>query len=334
MFAAFDLSTLTATEVLLMSRAFLPAAMIVGIGALLGRWDACRHQRTLMKLIDYIFLPCLAFYALHRHPLELGEIWQICSGVTLVILAGVLVGLLFAARRPGWRGSNLVAAAFMSSGTLLLPLAYALFGSEGLAKAFYFHLTVLFWYSTLGTLLGERRPTFRRFLATPALHATIIGLFAATSPIQVPENLQEFAWLTEKGIEITGLGALPLLLINFGYPLAHLRLKFSAAGLSGALLRVVGGPLFALAVIYCYRKLGWFSLTRGYELLPYIDERTSEAVLLLGAAMPSSHYALRLGAGGEVVADEVDAATLFMTLMGGVFSVILVILFIDLSIFD
>ena len=327
------LSAVSATEIFMMLRGFVPAVMIVVIGVIIGRWDASRHQRTLIKLIDFIFLPCLTFSAIHKHSFDLKELLQIGSAVTVMVCLLSIISLLVMRGEPGWHKSNLVAAVFMSSGTLLLPLAYALFGSEGLAKALYFHLFVLFLYHTLGTYLAEGRASLVEFFKIPSLYAALLGVAAAASPLSMPENLQEFAWLSEKGIDITGLGALPLLLINFGYPLGLLRFSTLRRGLTGGLVRIVAGPLLAFLLVLSYRKTGWLSMEKGYDILTYINLRTTEAVVVLGGAMPSSHYALRLDPGEGLLAGDIDAGTVIVSVIGGIFTVAAVLFLITALIF-
>jgi predicted permease len=323
----------SATEIFMMLRGFIPAVMIVAIGVVIGRWDASRHQQTLIRLIDYIFLPCLTFSAIHKHPFDLKELLQIGSAVTVMVCLLGIVSLAVMGGKAGWRSSNLVAALFMSSGTLLLPLAYMLFGSEGLAKAIYFHLFVLLLYHTLGTYLADGRATPVEFFKIPSLYTVLLGIAAAASPLSVPENLQEFAWLSEKGIDITGMGALPLLLINFGYPLGLIRFSTVRKGLAGGLVRIVAGPLIAFLLVLLYRKTGWLGMDRGYDILAYINLRTTEAVLVLGAAMPSSHYALRLDPGGRLLAGDTDTGTVIVSAIGGIVTVAAVLFFINLFIF-
>ena len=323
----------TPAEIFMMSRAFIPSVLIVAIGVLIGQWDDCKYQLTLIKLIDYIFLPCLVFSAIHKHPFDGRELMQIGSAVTAMLALACLIAWLCMRGQAGWRRSNLVAPSFMSSGTLLLPLSYALFGYQGLAKAIYFHLFVLFWFHTLGAYLLTGSSSLKQFVRIPSLHVALILSAAVASPLSVPDNLQEFAWLAEKGIDITALGALPLLLINFGYPLGRLSWSSARRGVVGGSVRVLAGPLVAFALVFCYRNLGWLGMERGYDMLAYINLRTTEAVLVLGAALPSSHYALRLGRGGELAAGDIDSGTLLCSLLLGIFSVACVLFLINALIF-
>jgi predicted permease len=327
------MGSITSLEIQMMLRGFIPVIMIVAAGILVGRWDASRHQATLEKLIHYLFLPCLVFSSIHKHPFVFKEVVQINTAVTVMVCLLTILSLLAMRRESGHGRVGLLAAIFMSSGTLLLPLAYLLFGNEGLAKAIYFHLCIMLLYHTLGAYLTEGKPAIKEFFKVPSLYLAILGAAAAASPFSVPDNLQEFFWLSEKGIDLTGMGALPLLLISFGYPLGLLKRSNMGKGLRGGAVRLLAGPLTALLLIYVYRASGWLGMERGYDVLDFIDRRTTEAVLALGAAMPASHYALHLDPDEGIRAGDEEAGTVLVTALGGIVTVAAVLLLIDVVIF-
>lgn len=277
----------------MMLRGYLPALAIVLMGSVVGRLDHWKHQPTMQKLIHYIFLPCLCFSSIHKRPFYLSELLLIGSAVSVITGIMILLCRGWSSRARG-EGSPLVGVIFMSSGTVLLPLAYLLFGNEGLAKALYFHLFVTLLYHLLGARLLQGRSDLKGFFRTPFVYLLALGAVAAAVPVPVPEALQELAWLSEKGIEITAMGALPLLLISFGYPLGLLHRSDASAGLGAGLLRIVAGPVLALLVVCAYRSFGLLAMERGYDVLEYLDRRTTEAIIVLGAAMPAAHHVLRL----------------------------------------
>ncbi|MDD2853524.1 MAG: hypothetical protein PHY09_16690 [Desulfuromonadaceae bacterium] len=325
-------SLVTPLEIYMMLRGFIPVVIIVIVGIVIGRWDASKHQLTLIKLINYIFLPCLAFSALHKHAFDPAEILRIAFAVFILITVTTFasVGVL---RDKFCGGSkNLLATVYMGSGTLLPPLAFVLFGNEGLAKAIYFHFFVMLAYHTAGLWMVNGASNLKGFFRTPLVYLIFLGIAARLFPFSLPETVEEFAWLAEKGVDLTAMGALPLLLISFGYPLGQLKLSDMRGGLKGGFLRVIIGPVIALLVVYLYRKTGLISMDRGYDVLGYLDQRTTEALLVLGAALPASHYAMQ-GNGSEVNPEKTATGTLLVSVVASIVTIPAVLLTILMYIF-
>jgi malate permease and related proteins len=321
--------SIASTDSLMILRGFIPVVLVVLIGVVVGKSDEFRHQATLTKLVDYVFLPCLVFSAIHRHSFDLDEVLQIAVAVTIMVCLTALAACALVRGRPGVAGWNHLTTIFMSSGTILLPLAYVLFGNEGLVKGIYFHLFALLLFHTVGSMMARGSSDLGRFFRIPFIYSLALAIATASLPVSASENLLEVAWLTEKGIQIAGLGALPLLLINFGYPLGLIKLATLRKGLAGGVFRIVVGPLVAIAVIYLYRRVGWLSMEREYDMLAFVSRRTTEALVILGASMPSSEYAVRMEAGEGVVASEAGSATLLVSVLGGIFTVTAVLFLID-----
>ncbi len=317
----------------MMLRGFIPAVMIIFIGVMIGKWDSCKHQATLIKLIDNIFLPCLAFSALNKHVFDVAEILSIGLAVLLTTLIMTLLSVLVL------RGSfkncpkNVLRSVYMSSGTLLPPLAFVLFGYAGLAKAIYFHIFISIAYNTLGSLMISGESNLKALFKAPLFYVSILGIITGAFPLSLSESIEEFVWLSEKGISLTAMGALPLLLISFGYPLGLLKLADIKFGIPGGLLRVVAGPVITLLIIFLLRNIGLISMERGYDVLGYLDHRTTEALLLLGAAMPTSHFSMEM-VKEEVTAAKTETSPLLASAMLAIVTVPAVLLFILRYIFD
>ncbi len=326
------LSLVTPIEIYMMLRGFIPVVTIVIVGIVIGRWDSSKHQKTLIKLTNYIFLPCLAFSALHKHAFDPAEIFRIALAVLIIIAVTTFVSVAVLRQKIRGGSKNILAAVYMSSGTLLLPLSYVLFGNEGLAKAIYFHLFIILAYHTVGLWMVDGKTDLKVVLKTPFIYLIALGVAARIFPFSMPETIEEFAWLFEKGIDLTAMGALPLLLISFGYPLGLLKFSDARGGLKGGLLRVIVGPTVALLVVYIYRKTGLISMERGYDVLGYLDQRTTEAILVLAAALPTSNSAMRL-VGDEVKAGKAETGTLLVSAITCIITIPAVLMLILMFIF-
>lgn len=326
------LSLVTPLEIFMMLRGFIPAVLIVVIGIVIGRWDSSRHHMTLKQLMHYIFLPCLAFSALHKHAVDPAEILLIALAVFIIISVMTLVSVVLLREKFRGASRNITATVYMSSGTLLPPLAFLLFGNEGLAKAIYFHLFVILAYHTAGVWMVDGKTDLKGFFKTPFIYLVFLGIAARLFPFSLPEIVEEFVWLSEKGIDLTAMGALPLMLISFGYPLGLLAFSDARAGLASGILRVAAGPLVALLAVYLYRKTGLLSMEKGYDILGYLDQRTTEAVLVLGAAMPTSNQAMRLS-GDQMEGDKAATGTLLVSAAGGIITIPAILLLILMVIF-
>ena len=317
----------TPFEIFMLLRAVIPTVLIVVIGVIIGRWDSFRHQMTLQKLSHYIFLPCLTFSAIHKHPFVPAEILDIALAVLILISCMTILSAMVSGEKFRGGSRSMLATVYMSSGTLLPPLAFFLFGTEGLAKAIYFHFFMLLAYHTVGLWLADCTSDLKGFLKTPFIYLIALGIAAQLFPFSLPDMVEEFAWLSEKGIDLTAMGALPLMLISFGYPLGQLHLSDIKKGLPGGLLRSIAGPVIALMIVYLYRKTGLISMERGYDVLGYLNQRTTEALLVLGAAMPAADHAVRL-ADQQMEGERVAAGTLLVSSVVGIVSIPAVLLLI------
>jgi hypothetical protein len=104
--------------------------------------------------------------------------------------------------------------------------------------------------------------------------------------LELPGQLQDLLWLVEKGIGMMASGALPILLISHGYALYCLRSSGATWWSGAALIRMLWLPLVAIVLILILRVIGLAPLEKGYDLMHYLDLRTTEAILLLASALP------------------------------------------------
>lgn len=283
------LGSIFSTDTLMILRGVVPCLVIILIGYFTGKVDHAEHETTLSSLIYYVFSPCLVFSGIHRHTFKYSEIGALAIGSIMAVL--LLLPLAFAVRRfykAAYKG-YMLPMLFTSTGTLLMPLAYLLYGNEGLAKAAMFHLFSYFFFYTFGTWLADGGMQPGRFFKSPTLFAAIISILSVELNVSfLPDSLEGFFRLLERGIDIVGYGAIPFLLLSFGYPYSRVDFNSLRKGFSGGLVKMLAGPLVAFLIVLFLRQLGLLSMVKGYNILDYIDRRTTEAVIILAGAIPGA----------------------------------------------
>jgi predicted permease len=275
-------------EMLLIIRAVLPSFTIALLGFLLGKVDSKRelNQKTISNMVYYFFTPCLVFSSLHKRNFDFQE-FAVIGGAAFLLIAAMIPLAFYFKKRAGVRENGYtLPIIFMNTGNISLPIALLLFGNEGLAKAILFHMMNILVLYSFGVYLVSGKTDLLQFFKIPALYATILGVVAATATVQLPIPVTQTFDILNKGVDVLAYGAIPLLIINLGYSMSDTRLSTLKDGLTGAALRLIGGPAMAFGLIYCFRLLGWTPLAAGQDPLVSLGYRTSEAIIVLNAAMP------------------------------------------------
>ena len=226
-------------------RAVIPSFAITFIGYLLGRWDKSLHQKTVSNLIYYVFSPALIYSSLHKRRFNPEEFCIIGGGV--IFLIAVMFVIAWFSKRQSRIQENgyYLPIIFMSTGTLSLPIALLLYGSEGLAKGIVFHTVNIFFMYSFGVFLVSGRAQFAQIFKIPALWATVIGILSAKLSFADGGSLAFSLDIAERGIDVVGYGAIPLLILSFGYSLNESNLSDLKQGAAGGILRIIVGPLLA-----------------------------------------------------------------------------------------
>lgn len=323
------MQTLVSQEMLLVVKAIIPSFAIAFIGYLLGRWDKSVHQKTVSNLIYYLFSPCLIFSSLHKRTFDLRE-FTIIGGAVLFLIAVMFPVAAYCKRRAAIpeRGYYLPII-FMSTGTLSLPISLILYGNEGLAKAVIFHMVNILVMYSFGVYLVNGSASVREILKIPALSATIIGIADSQLPFtNGTGELSQFLIMFERIVEVVGFGAIPLLILSFGYSLNESRISDMKDGVIGGALKVAGGPAIAFLLIYLLRTAGIMPMEQGMDVLRNLDFRTTEAVIILNAAMPGPIMAYLLNVKFDSCPQKA-AAMLSMGTLAGIISIPLVLQLIN-----
>jgi len=320
-------------EMLLVIKAIVPSFAIAFIGYLLGRWDNSVHQKTVSNLIYYLFSPCLIFSSLHKRAFDIREFTIIGGAVLFLIVAMFPIAAYFRKRAGIAEKGYYLPIIFMSTGTLSLPISLLLYGSEGLAKAVMFHMVNILIMYSFGGYLVSGSASLLQILKIPALSATVIAIADSQLPYTNSSGpLSQFLIMFEKIVEVIGFGAIPLLILSFGYSLNGSKMSDMKDGITGGLLKIVGGPLLAFLLIYLLRTTGIVPVDGGMDVLKLLDVRTTEAVIILNAAMPGPIMAYLLNVKFDNCPEKA-AAMLTMGTLGGIITIPIVLQLINMFIF-
>ena len=324
---------LISPEMLLILRAVLPSITIALLGFLLGTLDGSRelNQKTISNMVYYFFTPCLVFSSLHKRSFDFGEFAVIGGAALLLIAVMTPIAFYFKGRAGVKENGYCLPIIFMNTGNISLPIALLLFGNEGLAKAILFHMMNILILYSYGVYLVSGKTDLGQFLKIPALYATILGIVAATTDPQLPWLVRQGYDVANKGIDLLAYGAIPLLIINLGYSMSSTKWSALKDGIAGASLRIALGPLLAFGLVFGYRALGWTPTGAGLDPLVALGFRTTEAVIVLNAAMPGPVMAYLLNVKFDNCPEKA-ASMLAVGTLGGIVTIPVVLNFINLFI--
>lgn len=270
-------------------RGVLPCQVIVLIGYLFGRHDRASYDKTLSGLIYFVFSPCLVFTGIHRHSFSYADLTALSLASILSVLFLISPATSFCRfvnrERDDVHAMPLV---FSSTGTFLMPIAYMLYGSEGLAKAAAYHMFSSLIFFTYGMRILEGSMQAWRFFRSPSFIAVVIAVLCSEYKFSLPVELKEIGYFGEHSLSIIAFGAIPFLLFSYGYPFCRVDGRVLLRALPEGMFRMIAGPLSSFLVVLLLRHFGLLSMAKGYNVLDYIDMRTTEALIILAGIIPGS----------------------------------------------
>jgi hypothetical protein len=226
-----------------------PIFFVAAIGFILRKRMGL-STKALSSLTFYALSPALAFSALVNNQLNSGEFIQIAAFAVITSFAmgliGLVLGLLLRLSRTGIVAVILVLM-FVNGGNYGLTLNELRYGEEGLARAVVFFVMstiILFTFGVFLTSMGRSsvRESLIRLVKLPAVYAVILAVVVYTLNINVPDPLM-------RGIEITGAGAIPVMLIVLGMQIADVK-SFEGVWVSipASLARLLVSPFIAVLI--------------------------------------------------------------------------------------
>lgn len=281
----------------------LPIFLVFGAGFVAARrlFADGSADKSLSRLVFYVFSPCLVFTSLATSDVGAGEIGQIVLFAVIMTL-GMGAAAWALARlshlSPSETSSLLLVAMFGNIGNYGLPLNELAFGEKALDRAvIYFVVSSVMMFS-LGVIIAARARTatvsqvLARIIRVPVVHALWLAGLMRFDVLKLPSPLLKSAALLARG-------TVPLMLLILGFQLSRvqLRAKWRLVGLATA-VRMVLAPLVAVSLA---GVLGLGGLT--------------EQVSVVEASMPSAVYTIILAIEFELAMDLTSSVVFVTTLI-------------------
>jgi len=280
--------------------------LILAVGALVRYKKVITADAlgVLSNIVLYVTLPFLFIYVLSSRCIgsTLLSLWPAPVMSAAIIFTGWVMALAAAALlrlSPERRGTFLFLVSFQNSGFLAIPLAFALFGEDGVLNVIIFNVGFNALFFTFGAWLlshskGSIKKDLLKNLMNTTMAALLVGVLLGAFCIELPKFLLDAA-------KMLGDVTIPLAMLVAGAMLAGNGFKkamYTKEMVSLVFLKLVLMPLvFLLAVRY----VGQAGTLLG-------------AIVVLQASMPSASLtplmAKRFGGDYDLAASGVFVTTL------------------------
>lgn len=233
------------------------------------------EARSLARYTYYLLVPSFVFNVITTAEVDPGLMLRMVGYIVLVELAvgglAVLTGVLLR-KSADMTAAFVLLATFPNVGNFGLPIVEFHLGRDGLLPATVYFLVVV----VVGFLVGVLAAGWRKggastavisVLKTPALMAAVPALLINAFDIAIPLPIS-------RAVGLLGSALVPTMLISLGVQLAGARLvRLNGDVLIGALIRLLGGPALALALV------GLFGLSGIERAAGVIQQGMPAAVL-------------------------------------------------------
>jgi len=202
----------------------------------------------------YIFVPALVFLKVYETELQLEFVRALVFGIVFVLALNLVANIIARMRNLDVSRLNALknSIMFYNSGNFGLPLIILVF--DGLPRAVAIQIMILMVQNLTTNTLGfynagrgqmNYRDSIIKILKMPAVYS--VG--AAIVMKFMPFNLEDFfLW---PSIEYMAEGLIPVALLTLGIQISLADLDFGDLDVYlAAFMRLIGGPILALALIY------------------------------------------------------------------------------------
>ncbi|WP_425640913.1 AEC family transporter [Marinomonas gallaica] len=249
--------------------ALTPVILLASLGFLLAKSTPYLDNPQLSSLVSNIGLPALLLTAVLKMNMDFGGMLLIVAA-TLSCLAG-MAAVSFVFLKTVRLSTQFYLAPLVNpnTGNLGIPIAYALFGTEGLATAVVVSSVVQVSHFTLGVgfMSGDYQP--KQLLKNGPVVALLLGLLSLGLGVSLPTPLMST-------LEMLSAITLPIMLMLLGKSLANLNFSDSTKlyrSIGLACFRPIVGVLIASLIV------PWFGFNSAQEATIIALQGMSVAVI-------------------------------------------------------
>ncbi|SBT18917.1 Membrane transport protein [Marinomonas gallaica] len=235
--------------------ALTPVILLASLGFLLAKRTPYLDNPQLSSLVSNIGLPALLLTAVLKMNMDFGGMLSIVAA-TLSCLTG-MAAVSYAFLKTVRLSTQFYLAPLVNpnTGNLGIPIAYALFGTEGLATAVVVSSVVQVSHFTLGVgfMSGDYQP--KQLLKNGPVVALLLGLLSLGLGVSLPTPLMST-------LEMLSAITLPIMLMLLGKSLANLNFSDSTK-----LYRTIGLACFRpiVGVLIASLIVPWFGFNSAQE---------------------------------------------------------------------
>lgn len=231
-----------------LTNSLTPILLLICLGFFLGKKTDYLENPSLGALVANLGLPALLLYSVLSMQMQVFSMLKIITATLLVLLLVSLISFVFLKVLKLPTRFYLPPLVNPNTGNLGIPVAYALFGAEGMAIAVVISSVVQISHFTLGVgfMSGTYQP--KQLLKNGPVIALVVGVLFLSFNISLPTPLMNTLNMLS---QIT----LPIMLMLLGHSISGLSVKESnkigrAALLS--LFRPLVGAISACLVVYFF----------------------------------------------------------------------------------
>lgn len=236
-----------------------PVFTCAAIGFFWARRGYSFDAEFISRLVLNVGAPCLMVSVLGTVEMDLTAFKHTALACVLVAVIMTLLGVLVPRLLGHDVRAYLPSFVFPNVGNMGLPVCMLAFGDEGLALALAFFIVLSVAHFPAGILLagGRQAGGLSGLFRMPILYAIVMALLLLWQGWQLPPAVQNVT-------QLIGGMTIPLMLITLGVSLQRLHVRQWKASLLYSLLRVAGGFVAGLLVVWL---LGLEGTERGIVLI-------------------------------------------------------------------